>query len=156
MGLRIWTLACQFQAMASTYDVYLLLSIPALTTHLLWQYWVCDAKKDPSFQLLSRIPKKLWKHPVASLIFFYFSISQFDFFSILVLNTVCGSLYTLYHYNLIQKNSLDDLEEKEEETEKGKKDFSSFPIPTFIYLFAISLTGPTLFPYVRNYVLRYL
>ena len=75
--------------------------------------------------------------------------------SILVINTVCGSLYTLYHYNLIQKNS-SDLEDKEEETDKGEVDFSSFPIPTFIYLFALSLTGPTLFPYFRNCVLRYL
>ena len=60
-----------------------------------------------------------------------------------MINTVCGSLYTLYHYFLIQKE------------EEGVLD-SSYPIPKFIYLFALALTATTTFPYFRNVVLRYI
>ena len=60
---------------------------------------------------------------------------------------MCGILYLLYHYYLIEENSTSSNEFKE-------ANLVSYPLPTFIYLFAISLTGPSVFPYLRNYALR--
>ena len=67
--------------------------------------------------------------------------------SILVINSVWAGLYLLYHYLNILKNTSNIIP-------KETPNSSSYPLPTFIYIYCLALTGPSIFPYVKNPVLR--
>lgn len=67
--------------------------------------------------------------------------------SILVINSVWAGLYLLYHYLNILKNTSNIIP-------KEKPNSSSYPIPTFIYIYCLALTGPSIFPYLKNPLVR--
>ena len=68
-------------------------------------------------------------------------------FSILVINSVWAGLYLVYHYLNIIKNTSNMSNETQSYS-------SSYPIPTFIYIYSLALTGPSIFPYLKNPLLR--
>ena len=64
-----------------------------------------------------------------------------------MINSVWAALYLLYHYLNILKNTSNIIP-------KETPNSSSYPPPTFIYVYCLALTGPSIFPYLKNPVLR--
>ena len=66
----------------------------------------------------------------------------------LVINSVWAGLYLVYHYLNIMKNTSNISKETQQSYTY------SYPIPTFIYIYSLALTGPSIFPYLKNPLLR--
>ena len=65
-----------------------------------------------------------------------------------MINSVWAGLYLVYHYLNIMKNTSNISKETQQSFS------SSLPIPTFIYIYSLALTGPSIFPYLKNPLLR--
>ncbi len=65
-----------------------------------------------------------------------------------MINSVWAGLYLVYHYLNIMKNTSNISKETQQSYT------SSYPVPTFIYVYSLALTGPSIFPYLKNPLLR--